>query len=212
MKGRLITLEGAEGSGKSTQAALLLAYLEEKKKDVRLIREPGGVKISEAIRNLLLDVKNEAMGRECETLLYMAARAQLVEEVILPALKKGTVLLCDRFLDSTIAYQGYGNGVEIDVIKQLGRFATHGVVPALTFLFDIDPAQGLARTRREKDRIELRPLEYHERVRAGYLALAEAEPKRIKVIPVDRGKDEIFAIVRQAVDEFLGLSSSRKKG
>lgn len=203
MKGKFITFEGSEGSGKSTQAALLCDYLKAQGKDVQLIREPGGVKISEAVRAILLDVKNTAMSKECETLLYMAARAQLVEEVLVPALQKGVFVLCDRFLDSTVAYQGYGNGGDIHFIQEIGRIATKGIVPDLTFLFDIDPGEGLARTGREKDRIEKRPLSYHQKVRQGYLKLAKEEPERIKVIKVDKEKEKIFAVVKKAVDELL---------
>ncbi|OGX34276.1 MAG: dTMP kinase [Omnitrophica WOR_2 bacterium RIFCSPHIGHO2_01_FULL_48_9] len=205
LKGKFITLEGAEGSGKSTQGALIYAYLKSKKKKVLLIREPGGVKISESIRHVLLDVKNKQMTKECETLLYMAARSQLVAEVIVPALEKGHIVLCDRFLDSTIVYQGYGNGVDIDFIKKLGRFATQGVQPDLTLLFDIETKKGLSRKGKIKDRIELRPLAYHNRVRQGYLELAKAEPRRIKVIKVDRSKEEIFAIVRRSIDRLADL-------
>jgi dTMP kinase len=202
-KGKFITLEGSEGSGKSTQSALILDYLKKAGHDVMPLREPGGVRISESIRNLLLDAKNTAMSNECETLLYMAARGQIVEEVILPALKAGKIIVCDRFLDSTIAYQGYGNGVDVKFIKQLGKFVTKGVTPDLTLLFDIDTAKGLSRTNAQKDRIELRPLEYHNKVRKGYLALAKAHPKRIKVIKVDAPKEEIFERVRTHLEKVL---------
>ena len=203
MNGKLITFEGSEGSGKSTQAALVYDYLRRRGLPVLNIREPGGVKISEAIRKILLDVENKAMTGECETLLYMAARAQLVSEVIAPALKKGMIVLCDRFLDSTIVYQGYGNGGDIKFIKTLGKFVTRSVKPDLTLLFDIDTKQGLARTNSVKDRIERRSFEYHGRVRRGYLALARQEPKRIKVIKVDNGKEEIFARVRKLIDKVI---------
>lgn len=202
-QGKFITFEGAEGSGKSTQAALAHDYLRRKKIPVMLLREPGGVKISESIRDLLLDVKNTEMTKECETLLYMAARSQLVEEVLKPALQRGTVVLCDRFLDSTVVYQGFGNGVDVKTIQQIGRFATQGITPDLTILFDIDPRKGLSRTNAVKDRIELRPLEYHQKVRQGYLSLAKDEPDRIKVIQVEKGKEEIFELVREYVDECL---------
>lgn len=205
MKGKFITFEGSEGSGKSTQAALICEYLKKKKIPVLLLREPGGVKISEAIRRLLLDVKNTDMTKESETLLYMASRAQLVEEILKPALKKGTVVICDRFLDSTIAYQGFGNGVDIAAIKKIGAFATQGIAPGLTLLFDIETEKGLSRTNMVKDRIELRSINYHRRVRKGYLALAKRESKRIRVIKVDQGKDEIFAIVRKHIDKYLNL-------
>lgn len=205
MKGKFITFEGSEGSGKSTQAALICEYLKKKKIPVLLLREPGGVKISEAIRGLLLDVKNTDMTKESETLLYMASRAQLVEEILKPALKKGTVVICDRFLDSTIAYQGFGNGVDINAIKKIGAFATQGIAPGLTLLFDIETEKGLSRTNVVKDRIELRSVNYHRRVRKGYLALAKSESKRIRVIKVDQGKEEIFEIVRKHIDKFLNL-------
>lgn len=203
MNGKFITLEGSEGSGKSTQSALIYDYLKNQGRDVVQLREPGGVKISESIRNLLLDVKNEAMGNECETLLYMAARAQVVKEMIAPALKAGKIIICDRFLDSTLVYQGFGHGMDIGFIKELGNFATGGIKPDLTLLFDIDTREGLSRTNVEKDRIELRSVEYHERVRKGYLELAGKEPWRIKVIKVDGPKEEIFNRVRGYIDKVI---------
>ena len=205
MPGKFITLEGSEGSGKSTQSALILEYLKSKKVPVVLLREPGGVKISEKVRELLLDVKNTGMGDECETLLYMAARAQMVKEVLEPQLKSGKVVLCDRFLDSTIAYQGYGNGIDVKTIEQLGLFATKGVEPDLTILFDIQPEKGLSRAGANKDRIESRSLEYHKRVRHGYLDLSKQYPTRIKVIKVDVEKEEIFKRVKLYIDALLGL-------
>ncbi len=209
MRGKLITLEGSEGSGKSTQSVLICDYLKKQGKDVLQLREPGGVKLSEAIRNLLLDVKNTDMSSECETLLYMAARAQVVKEVIAPALKAGKIIVCDRFLDSTIAYQGYGNGMDVDVIKRLGVFVTGGIVPDLTLLFDIETEQGLSRTNAQKDRIELRSLEYHQKVRRGYLELAAQEPKRVKVIKVNASKEEIFERVRAYVDICTSLRGTK---
>jgi dTMP kinase len=206
MNGKFITFEGSEGSGKSTQTALALDYLKTRKVPAVFLREPGGVKISENIRKLLLDVHNTSMGDECETLLYMAARAQMVKEVLEPQLRSGKVILCDRFLDSTIAYQGYGNGIDIKTIEQLGVFATKGIAPDLTVLFDIQPEKGLDRAGQKKDRIESRPLEYHKRVRNGYLDLSKQYPGRIKVIKVDAGVDEIFKRVKLYIDALLGLS------
>ena len=203
MKGVFITFEGAEGSGKSTQARMVHSYLKRKKIPVLFIREPGGVKISEAIRRLLLDVKNEEMTKVCETLLYMAARSQLVEEKILPALKEGKVVLSDRFLDSTIVYQGYGNGVNMDFIRRMGYIVTQGRQPDLTLLFDLPAEKGLSRTGKVKDRIERRSLHYHNRVRQGYLKLARREPGRIKVIRVNKGKKGIQEMVRPYVDAWL---------
>jgi dTMP kinase len=203
MKGKFITLEGSEGSGKSTQSALIMEYLKARNLPVMLLREPGGVKVSEKIREILLDVKNTAIADECETLLYMAARAQLVKEVLKPALDKGQIVICDRFLDSTVAYQGWGNGVDKEAIGRIGEFAVGGLKPDLTLLFDIDTKQGLSRTNTEKDRIELRSLEYHNRVRQGYLDLAKKEPKRIKVIQVDAPKEVIFERVKSYLDKVL---------
>jgi len=204
LSGKFITFEGSEGSGKSTQAALVLEYLKSKKMPVVLLREPGGVKISENIRKLLLDVNNAGMGDECETLLYMAARAQMVKEVLEPQLKSGKIILCDRFLDSTLAYQGYGNGIDIKIIEQLGLFVTKGLVPDLTVLFDIQPEKGLGRAGQKRDRIESRSLEYHHRVRNGYLDLSKQYPARIKVITVDADKEEIFKRVKPYIDALLG--------
>ncbi len=207
MKGKFITFEGSEGSGKSTQAVMVLDYLKSKNLPVVLLREPGGVKLSEKIRDILLDVNNTSMGDECETLLYMAARAQLVKEIIKPALQGGQIVLCDRFLDSTIAYQGWGSQVDLAAIETIGRFATGGVTPNLTLLFDIDTSKGLARTNAQKDRIENRSLEYHHRVRQGYLALAKKEPGRIKVISVDAPKEVIFEQVKHYIDVTLSEGS-----
>jgi len=203
VSGKFITFEGSEGSGKSTQAALVLEYLKSKKVPVVLLREPGGVKISESIRKLLLDLNSAGMGDECETLLYMAARAQMVKEVLEPQLKAGKIILCDRFLDSTIAYQGFGNGIDIKTIEQLGLFATKGLVPDLTILFDIQPEKGLSRAGDKKDRIESRSLDYHKRVRNGYLELSKQYPARIKVIKVDAGVEDISKKVKPYIDALL---------
>lgn len=205
MEGKFITFEGSEGSGKSTQAALVFDYLKSKKMPVLLLREPGGVKISESIRKLLLDVNNSGMGDECETLLYMAARAQMVKEILEPQLESGKIILCDRFLDSTIAYQGYGSGIDVKTIEQLGLFATKGLTPDLTIIFDIQPEKGLSRAGQKKDRIESRSVEYHHRVRNGYLELSKKYPARIRVIKVDEDKQEIFKKVKPTIDALLGL-------
>ncbi len=200
-----ITFEGSEGSGKSTQARLLCRYLKSRHKKFLHIREPGGIKISEEIRRILLDVENTSMCDTSETLLYMAARAQLVHEVIAPALKKGTIVICDRFLDSTIVYQGYGNGVSLKFIKDIGRLVTEGITPNLTFIFDIGVKHGLSRTGKVKDRIERRSLDYHNRVRKGYLALARQEPKRIKLINAHGSREAIQAVIRGFVEGLLKI-------
>jgi dTMP kinase len=202
-KGKFITFEGSEGCGKSTQSKRLLDYLTSKKLPARLIREPGGVAISENIRSILLDKANTAMTKECETLLYMASRAQLVEEVIVPELTKGTILLCDRFLDSTVAYQGHGCGVDVKTIKDIGIFATKGLRPDLTFFLDLDTEEGLRRRGHERDRIELRSLEYHDRVRSGYHEIAKKEPDRVVTIDGRKSREEIFTIIQKKVDQLL---------
>ncbi len=206
MKGKLITFEGSEGSGKSTQIQMALDYLKSQHISVVFVREPGGVKISEDIRKLLLDVDNKDMNDQCETLLYMASRAQLVGQVIKPALEKGKIVLCDRFLDSTIAYQGYGRNVDVKLIKSLGEFATQKIKPHMTFLFDIDAKVGLSRIQRAKDRIEQRDMAYHNRVRRGYLKLASQEKKRIKVIKVDGTREEIHETVKSYLNKFLKIA------
>lgn len=209
VKGKLITFEGSEGSGKSTQIKLMYAYLKRNKGKVLLLREPGGVALSEKIRQILLDVKNKGMARECEMLLYMAARAQLVQEIIEPALKRGTIILCDRFLDSTIVYQGYGCGMDIGLIKSVGSLATRGIKPDLTFFFDIETEKGLKRILRKKDRIESRPLLFHNRVRSGYRELARMEPERIKLIQGTLTKEEIHAKVKNFVNQLLGIKDGK---
>lgn len=203
MRGKFITFEGSEGSGKSTQAKLLCRYLKEKHKKVLHIREPGGVIISELIRKILLDVKNKKMTKECEMLLYMAARAQLVEEVIAPALKKGVIVVCDRFLDSTVAYQGYGCGMDIGLIRKVGQFVTRGFNPDLTFLLDVGAKKGLQRAGKFKDRIESRSLGYHNRVRQGYLAIARQESGRVKLIETRGKKTDTQNEIRRFVNRLL---------
>ncbi|MBF0619786.1 MAG: dTMP kinase [Candidatus Omnitrophica bacterium] len=202
-KGVFITFEGSEGCGKSTQSRKLLEYLTAKGVASKLIREPGGVAISEKVRALLLDKSHTAMNKECETLLYMAARAQLVEEVVIPELEKGTVLICDRFLDSTVAYQGYGCGVDIATIKSIGLFATKGIQPDMTFFLDLDTEEGLRRRGGERDRIELRSVAYHHQVRVGYLDIAKKEPGRVLVIDGRKPIEENFNTIREAVERKL---------
>ena len=205
MKGKFITFEGSEGSGKSTQAKLLAGYFKSKGKHVLHIREPGGIKISEGIRKILLSVKNNEMTKTCEMLLYMAARAQLVDQIIVPALKKGTIVLCDRFLDSTVAYQGYGCGMDMQFIKSVGCKVTQNLSPDLTFVFDIETREGLSRTGKKPDRIESRSIKYHRRVRSGYLDIARKEPKRVKVISVDANKAQIQTRIRAIIKKTLKI-------
>lgn len=203
LRGAFITFEGSEGCGKSTQSKLLYLYLKRKGFDALYLREPGAVKISEKIRKILLDAGNGLMSRESEMLLYMAARAQLVHEAIAPALKAGKVVICDRFLDSTIAYQGYGLGMDIAMIRRIGELATAAITPHLTMLLDLPVKAGLKHRHLTKDRIEKRSLGYHARVRRGYLALAQSDRKRIKIVKVDKDKAVTQGNIRSLAMELL---------
>ncbi len=179
--GKFITIEGPEGSGKSTHSRLLCAYLRREGYRIVHTREPGGTRISEAIRKILLNREHESMSDACELFLFMAARAQIVEEVIKPALKKGYTVICDRFHDATVAYQGHGAGIDLKIIESMRKLATGGLKPDLTALLDVDSAVGLKRGG-VWDRMEKKSLSFHKKVRRGYLKLAKSEPRRIKVI------------------------------
>lgn len=203
MKGKFITFEGVEGTGKSTQSKLLCRYLKRKGYRVVYLREPGMTRIGEKIRKILLDPRNHITPIS-ETLLYMTARAQIVHEIIKPALRKGKIIICDRFLDSTIAYQGYGLGIDVKTVKYIGNFVTLGIKPDLTILLDLPVKEGLARCGRVKDRIEKRPFGYFLRVRKGYLKLALLEPKRIKIIGVDDNKSKTQEKIRKLVLDLIG--------
>jgi dTMP kinase len=203
MKGIFITFEGSEGCGKSTQSGLAYNYLKKQGRRVLYLREPGGSAISEKIRKILLDSTNRSMVAECEMLLYMAARAQVVRQIIEPALRRGFIVISDRFLDSTLVYQGYALGMNIATIRRIGDFVTCGIKPDLTILMDLPAEKGLARCGRVKDRIEERPLAYHRRVRSGYLKLARAEPKRIRIVKVDKDKTVTQEKIIKLILEFI---------
>lgn len=203
MKGRLITFEGPEKSGKSTQAKLLSRYLKEKGYKTLFIREPGSTAISEKIRRVLLDKKNDSMSLLTETLLYLAARAQLVQEVIRPALKKGCIVLCDRFQDSTIAYQGYGCGVDINFIKEAGVYVTQGIQPDLTLLLDFWESKTHLRNHKAPDRIEMRPDAFHAKVKRGYFLLAKKKPRRIRIVKVQPAVSATQQRIREIVTACL---------
>ena len=203
MKGKFITFEGSEGCGKSTQSRLLYEYFKAKGKRVIYLREPGATNISEKIRDILLDAKNQVIAPECEMLLYMAARAQIVGELIEPALKKGEIVICDRFLDSTLAYQGYGLGIDIGLINKVGKFTTRGITPDLTIFLDLSVKKGLKHRESAEDRIEMRSVNYHLRVRRGYLKLARQQPKRIKVVKVDKDKYKTQAKIRELAKSYV---------
>lgn len=182
-RGTFITLEGVDGSGKSTQASLLVERLREQRREVVALREPGGTPISEKIRALLLDPENAEMADECELLLYEASRAQLVREVIEPALLRGAIVVCDRFYDSTHAYQHGGRGLSDALVSRANELGCCGLPPDVTLVLDIDPAAALARaTAQGADRLEAEGLAFQQRVRKDYLALAQADPARVRVI------------------------------
>ncbi|MCM8779472.1 MAG: dTMP kinase [Candidatus Omnitrophica bacterium] len=197
-KGLFITFEGSEGSGKSTHAKRLYNFLKKRGYTVVLLREPGGTRISEAIRKILLDTKNKKMDIKTEALLYLASRAQLVKEKIIPALCEGKTVILDRFQDSTLAYQGYGGGINLEFLKKMGDFATAGLIPDLTFLLDIAPREGLRRSG-SSDRMEKKPFSFHQRVRKGYLKLAKKNPQRFFLIEVNRDIDAISEEIQKKV-------------
>jgi dTMP kinase len=197
-----ITFEGPEGSGKSTQLALLADYLRERDYPVVATREPGGTPIGDQIRACLHDVANQAMTPAAEILLYSASRAQLVGEVIRPALRAGQIVLSDRFADSTLAYQGYGRGLDLDALAFITRLATGDLKPNLTLLFDLDVTCGLARRAeggQEMNRMDLQTVAFHQRVRDGYHRLAAMEPERWLVVDAERPPEVIQAEVRRLV-------------
>lgn len=192
-RGTFITFEGVDGSGKSTQASLLVERLREQRREVVALREPGGTPISEKIRALLLDPENAEMADECELLLYEASRAQLVREVIEPALLRGAIVVCDRFYDSTHAYQHGGRGLSDVLVSRANELGCCGLSPDVTLVLDIDPAAALARaTAQGADRLEAEGLAFQQRVRKDYLALAKADPARVRVIDA-AGDPELVA-------------------
>ncbi|MHB1016896.1 MAG: dTMP kinase [Coriobacteriia bacterium] len=211
MSGLMITFEGGDGSGKSTQIALLAGRLRALGHDVRTFREPGGVAPGdpgERIRDILLDPVHTELGVRAELLLYEASRAQLVAAHYRPGIEGGAIVLCDRYADSSVAYQGYGRAVlPVEEVHELNRIATGDLVPHLTLLLDVDAAHGLEQaTTQGADRLEQAGAAFHERVRVGYLAMAEAEPQRIKMIP--RGSiEDVAARVWELVEPLLGSVS-----
>ena len=201
--GIIISFEGPDGAGKTTVLEQVLPVLQEKGYDIITTREPGGVEIAERIRDVILDVNHVAMDNKTELLLYMAARSQHYVEKVLPALEAGKVVLIDRFIDSSIAYQGAGRGLDKDIIRRLNDFATDGRKPDLTLYFDVESEIGLARiaknAEREVNRLDLEKLDMHKRVREGYLALTEQE-KRIVTIDASR---ELADVVSEALHIIL---------
>ncbi len=200
-----ITFEGPDGSGKTSQVTPLSDYLIQQGFQVLITREPGGTAIGDQIRRILGDLENTGMNPRTETLLFLAARAQLVEQVIKPHLEDGYVVLCDRYADSTMAYQGYGHQNDLDQIQNLINFATGGLKPELTLLFDLEVEEGLQRKVQgsEWNRLDAYSLEFHQRVRDGYHVMAKAEPQRWVKIDAGQPPEEVQAAMRQVVRDRL---------
>ncbi|MGB8982987.1 MAG: dTMP kinase [Anaerolineales bacterium] len=196
-----ITLEGPEGSGKTSHIPYLVEFLREKGYTVFPTREPGGTSIGEQIRAVIHDLKNVEMHPRAETLLYQAARAQIVEQVIQPRLKAGEIVISDRYSDSTIAYQGYGHQQDLEQVRTLVKYATGGLVPDLTVLLDVDVEEGLRRKKKENEwnRLDAYTVEFHQRVRAGYSEMVKAEPNRWVVMNAGRKWDEVQEELRLVV-------------
>jgi len=205
-RGVFITLEGIEGCGKSTQASRLAKRLRKVGYRVVETREPGGTPLAERIRNVLLGSSAEPVTPECEAHLILAGRSQHVAQVISPALQNGAMVLCDRFSDSTVAYQGYGRGLDLKALVRLNRFATGGLAPDLTLLLDLPIATGLARRRREQNqnRLDREARSFYQRVRNGFLELAAQQPLRIKVIDARPDPDTVEQEVAIIVTRYLG--------
>ena len=199
-QGTFITFEGPDGGGKTTQIVRLEATLTARGRAVTRTREPGGDPVGEQVRDLLLHTAPGTLGPEAELLLFAAARAQNVAGVVRPALEAGHIVLCDRYTDSTLAYQGYGRGLPLEMLVRVNTFATRGLVPDRTFLLDLEPRQGLARqTVAEQDRLDKESLAFHERVRDGFLAVAGAEPERFTVLDAAQPADTLAAAIEAAV-------------
>lgn len=208
MKGIFITIEGLDGSGKSTQIRLLEEYLKDKGYNVVVTREPGGTRISEDIRKIILDTSNTDMSPYTEALLYAASRAQHVYETILPALKEGKIVICDRFVDSSLAYQGFARGLGIGKIKEINDFATEGLKPDITLFFDIDIDTALKRigNRATKDRLDKENIEFHKKVYEGYMKIKEMYSNRIEIINAASDIQNTFKQVKRVIDRLLELN------
>lgn len=200
-QGLFITFEGADGCGKTTQMNLLKDYLVQNGYEVVLTREPGAKGLGEQLREILLNYDGEVADR-CESFLFLADRAQNIETIVIPSIKQGKIVLCDRHIDSTVAYQGYGRGLDLDEINYLNNIATGGIKPDLTYVFDVDVETSAKRVGDEKDRMESAGKEFFNRVRNGYLELAKKEPQRIKVIDSTRSIEEVF---QNVLKEFINF-------
>ena len=202
-----ITFEGGEGAGKSTAIKRIVEKLTSEGYEIVLTREPGGTPIAEEIRNVILDKKNTAMDPRTEALLYAASRRQHLVEKVIPALKEGKLVLCDRFLDSSLAYQGGARGIGIDTVYNMNLFATEGMLPDLTILFDIKPEEGLARiaanSQREVNRLDVEKLTFHNKVRDSFHELAKKFPERFVIVDASKTPDEVFEDAYKAIQDRL---------
>jgi len=206
MRGLFITIEGGDGSGKTTQIKLLMAYLKETGQQIYLTREPGGTQISEEIREIILNTKHMEMADITEALLYAAARAQHVHEVILPKLEGGYSVICDRFVDSSVVYQGYARGIGIDEVEEINGYATLGLTPDLTILLDLPAEEGLRRKKQQQvlDRLELQADSFHIKVSEGYRLLAKRHQERILSIDAMKSMDDIHQIIVGRIKDLTG--------
>jgi len=205
MAGSFIVFEGGEGAGKSTQEALLAQWLQSHGQTVVRTREPGGTPAGEAIRTVLLSNEYTGLTDRAEALLFAAARGEHAAQVIRPALKSGAIVVCDRYLDSSVAYQGYGRDLGADYVRNLSLWATQDLVPNLTVLLDVDPTVGLSRVQ-SPDRLESEPIGYHQRVRQAFIDIAESDPQRYLVIDANQDKDSIAEQIRRRVAGLLGIA------
>ena len=205
MSGLFITMEGIDGSGKTTQINLLNDYFKQKGFDVVLVREPGGTIISEKIREIILDIKNKDMTYVTEALLYAASRAQLVAQVIVPAIKKGAIVLCDRFVDSSIVYQGVARDLGVDVIKNINNVATGGLQPDITFFLDLQYKEAIKRKKEQKklDRLESEKELFYKNVYNGYKMLLDENDNRIKNIDATLPIEDIYEKIKNEIEKFL---------
>ena len=212
-RGKFVTFEGCEGAGKSTQAKKIYQYLVKNRISAVLTHEPGGTEVAEKIRSLLLDDDlEENICQRSELLLYFASRAQHVDSLILPALEKGKVIICDRYHDATVAYQGYGRSIDLDKIDFINNYAAKGVSPDLTVLIDIDIRKGIERSKsrnrakllkKELNRMEMESLEFHQRVKEGYLQIAQMDRARFRVFDGTMPENELFEKVKDEIMKFL---------
>ncbi|OKP86950.1 dTMP kinase [Paenibacillus sp. P32E] len=206
-EGFFITLEGGDGSGKTTVLGRVAAYLQNHSIPYLITREPGGIEIAEKIRSIILDPAHTAMDARTEALLYAASRSQHLAEVVEPALKEGLTVLCDRFVDSSLVYQGYARGLGIEEVRKINQFATSGRTPDLTFYLDVDPEVGLSRIaaneEREVNRLDLESLAFHQRVRDGYCQVIKSDPERIVVLdanrPIHMVEQDIVRILKERI-------------